>query len=637
MTIMALPNSPIYPVSTESCASHEVEFRKLDTRSQQIRIIELSAKTARQILKRPSVNCYTHVIGPPHESAKALPYAALSYAWGNPARTHAIYLDDKLAMISANLFIALQHLEEENSALILWVDAICIDQDNETEKSHQVKLMAKIFRNAGRVLVWLGKSQDSSDDALDTLSRMGHEAQQLLAEHQHRGGRASLIDWTQPGIKGVLDVMRTRWFSGSINHSGFTAIERLFLRPWFRRVWVLQEAALNTNVTFVCGTKAVHKDSLCLGVSILLVLAIELCTSNPSVARDTPLWGTLSGANFIFRRTMHLVASDKKEFRLETLLLDTATNLGEWAYESTDPRDRIFALLGLSSDSGALGVSADYSRECKTVYLEVAEKLLSQSRTLDIMYAVIGQKRVKGMPSWVPDWSTSKPATFGLRPLRRFSASGPLSPSSPEFTTDEFGNRLLALSGCKFDTVKTVMPLQWDPRWCSNFYQETRADEFIQSLRSFGISNGTASDSVHDVTDALWKTPIADCDAFFHPSRGARPAASAAMKASFDAFIGIRKGDSKWREIASRPYIHVMNLISAQRRLFISSQGYYGLGDESLQTGDVICLLFGGDSPFLSRETDEGRYELVGEAYVHGIMHGEFLVTNPPIERFIFS
>lgn len=80
-----------------------------------------------------------------------------------------------------------------------------------------------------------------------------------------------------------------------------------------------------------------------------------------------------------------------------------------------------------------------------------------------------------------------------------------------------------------------------------------------------------------------------------------------------------------------------MSLISAQRRLFISSRGYYGLGDESLQAGDVVCLLFGGDSPFLSRETDEGRYELVGEAYVHGIMHGEFLVTNPPIERFIFS
>lgn len=634
---MGPPWPPRRSPPIDSYEQHSLEFRNLDTKTHQIRLIELSSKEHRQALKRPCINCYTRIIGAPDEFANTLPYIALSYAWGSPAKTHSIYLDDKLAMISKNLSIALQHLEQEYSILNIWVDAICVDQDNETEKNHQVKLMANIFRSASRVLVWLGRSQDNSDDALDTLSRMGYEAQQLLAAHQHQGGRVSLIDWTQPGIKGVLDVMRTRWFSGSINHSSFTAIECLFLRPWFRRVWVLQEAALNKDVTFVCGTKAVNKESLCLGVSILLVLAIELCTSNPSVARDTPLWGTLSGANFIFRRTMNLVASDKKEFRLETLLLHTATNLGEWAYESTDPRDRIFALLGLSSDSAALGVSADYSRECKTVYLEVAEKLLSQSRTLDIMYAVIGQKRVKYMPSWVPDWSTSKPATFGLRPLRRFSASGPLSTSFPEFTTDESGNRLLALSGCKFDTVKTVMPLQWDPQWCSNFYHETRAGEFIHSLRNFGISNGTASDSVHDVTDALWKTPIADCDAFFHPSRGARPAASAAMKASFDAFVGIRQGDSKWREIASRPYLHVMSLISAQRRLFISSRGYYGLGDESLQAGDVVCLLFGGDSPFLSRETDEGRYELVGEAYVHGIMHGGFLVTNPPIERFIFS
>lgn len=79
-----------------------------------------------------------------------------------------------------------------------------------------------------------------------------------------------------------------------------------------------------------------------------------------------------------------------------------------------------------------------------------------------------------------------------------------------------------------------------------------------------------------------------------------------------------------------------MKLVSARRRIFFSSKGYYGLGQETLQKGDIICLLFGGDSPFIIRRAGLAYYKLIGESYIHGIMHGEFLSTQPRAEEFNF-
>jgi hypothetical protein len=172
----------------------------------------------------------------------------------------------------------------------------------------------------------------------------------------------------------------------------------------------------------------------------------------------------------------------------------------------------------------------------------------------------------------------------------------------------------------RFDTVDTIMQWQWDPRWDVCFDHDSPVLAFTQSLRRFGQRQETAYSSEAARYDALWKTPIADCDAIFSVAENIRPPASALMQESFEAFIGTTQGHSKWRKAASKPYMYVMQLESARRRVFLSSRGYYGLGQESLRVGDTICLLSGGDSPFLIRDADPGYYELIGEAYVHGIM-----------------
>ncbi|KAI0188438.1 heterokaryon incompatibility protein-domain-containing protein [Xylaria flabelliformis] len=613
-------------------ASLNLEYRKLGLN--EIRIVEILSKESRQNLGRNSVACYTHIATLGTIVGPALPYVALSYTWGNLVNKFPIYLDDKVVMVTENLSIALQHLEQTVSTLSIWIDALCINQADDVEKSQQVRMMPQIYSQSSEVLVWLGPSYCDSDVALKTLRDVGTETMLDCVIKGQTDEQARYFDWSKLESETYLDNLCTKWSRAEIATWNFAAIGQIFLRPWFRRVWVLQEAAAN-NVTFLCGNERVSKISLYLGSIVIVALANGLGASHETPEGTYPFWETLSGANFISRRTMRLVTSQRTHLRLQDLLLETSANLGDWTYEATDPRDRVFALLGFSSDSSLLDISCDYDKSCRHIYIEVAERILTQSSGLDLLYAISGPKNVMCLPSWAPDWTVSNSASFGLRQLHRFCASGYSSSSQPSFSSDRFGNRILTLRGCVFDTIHTKMTMQWDPQWEHEFYRHPDAIQFIQTLRSFGTNHPTAYNSEEARMEALWRTPLADCDAFFGLSQTARPSASARMKASFDAFVEVNALDEKARATASKPYLHVMGLQSRQRQIFISSQGYFGLGQDSMATGDLVCLLFGGDSPFILRPSKVG-YQLIGEAYVHGIMHGEYLAANnPPTEEFI--
>lgn len=630
-------DSVFRPVSLIEALQPSRDYRELDKERKEIRILELFPKEFREQTRRECVSCYTRTISIEPSSGSFTPYTALSYAWGNPEKTVPIYLDNKLVQVTQNLSVALQQFEQNDLALRIWVDAVCINQNDEKEKSHQVGIMSEIFKRASEVLVWLGPSEIGSKEALEVLKQIGDQALQLRGHKQNSSEHTNTALDKKIVDRDVFHALRIRWFPDGVPNFDLESTQRILQRPWFRRVWILQEAALNENANFYCGSHSISKHVFQAGARMIIALTNEIFTHGRAISNDLPVWQTLAGTNFISRRTLHFVVKADKKFSLETLLLGITMNLGEWPYESTDPRDRVFAILGLASDSTALNVHSDYKKTCKEVYLEVAEAILSKSSTLDILYAISGPKNVKAIPSWVTDWSVPIPSTFGPRyHLGRFCASGLGSLAFPAFKSDGFGNRLLVLSGHKFDTVDTIMQWKWDSRWDVRFEHDSPAFAFIQALQIFGQRQTTAYSSEAARYEALWKTPIADCDAVFSVVQNIRPAASALMKESFEAFLGTTQGDSKWRKAASKPYIHVMQLESARRRVFLSSRGYYGLGQETLRVGDTICLLFGGDSPFIIRDADPGYYELIGEAYVHGIMQGEYLNTKPPVEQFTF-
>jgi hypothetical protein len=102
-------------------------------------------------------------------------HTALSYTWGDVKRTRHILVNNKLITVTGSLEVALRHLQKERDTLTLWVNAICINQEDKDEKAEQVLQIMEIYQNATQVVIWLGPAADESDRFIDNLTFIGKE------------------------------------------------------------------------------------------------------------------------------------------------------------------------------------------------------------------------------------------------------------------------------------------------------------------------------------------------------------------------------------------------------------------------------------------------------------------------------
>jgi len=160
-------------------------------------------------------------------SKRAHSYEALSYVWGSDKNLQCIYLDGHQLSVRANLYQALSHLRDEFVQRILWIDALCINQEDDKEKGHQVQSMAKIYAKASRVIVWLGVSADDSDLALGSVLRAAQErnADSDSAADDARNQQLSFMPSGQQQQPVDPEVSRQK-------------ILKLLEREWFQRIWV---------------------------------------------------------------------------------------------------------------------------------------------------------------------------------------------------------------------------------------------------------------------------------------------------------------------------------------------------------------------------------------------------------------
>jgi Heterokaryon incompatibility protein (HET) len=165
------------------------------------------------------------------------PYEALSYAWGELLPMQKIVLNGQVISVRQNLFDCLLHVRRENKIRWLWIDALCIDQDNLEEKGRQVKLMPFIYETATRVLAWLGGAADESDD--------------LLAFKNIpwvRSGNSPYGFWGYPGLLLDADFVRRT--------------DAFFQRSYWNRTWVVQENRRAKDVLFLCGSFSLKREHL---------------------------------------------------------------------------------------------------------------------------------------------------------------------------------------------------------------------------------------------------------------------------------------------------------------------------------------------------------------------------------------
>jgi hypothetical protein len=177
---------------------------------------------------------------------KAPQFEALSYAWGDGPKDREVHASDKILLVSQNLHTALSHLRYSDQTRVLWANAICINQQDTDERTRQVQLMGQIYETAISVIVWLGP-EDSRDCRAFELVR---------AIENRVSGATIRTSKENPDILEALEADK------NIPADGWTHLGVLFSRPYFKRLWVIQEVAKAKSAAVLCGNKSISYEAL---------------------------------------------------------------------------------------------------------------------------------------------------------------------------------------------------------------------------------------------------------------------------------------------------------------------------------------------------------------------------------------
>jgi hypothetical protein len=309
-------------------------------------------------------------------------YEALSYTWGDDIITDVGHIRDRedsgkpciTLGLRPNLALALRNLRHPDRTRILWIDAICINQDDIQERNEQVKRMTNIYTLAERVVIWLGEESDNSKLALSTLEHIGRQ-----------------LNVTKSGrIIAAYDATEPRWWRNDHNlpfdQSTWQALIKFVERAWFYRVWCWQEVKLGSSHAHLqCGSE---------GISWRRFWMAILCINNKDSLPSTQ-----------FReRCRHIVFLDYDSAGHSlSNILDISRSKG-----CADPKDKIYGLVGMTAKYFSSSIVVDYLQPLCNVYRDAFLAHLYHTKRLELLKHCDLENHNIGGPSWVPDWSMTE-------------------------------------------------------------------------------------------------------------------------------------------------------------------------------------------------------------------------------------
>ena len=512
---------------------------------------------------------------------------AISYRWDDPGSvvTEDMALEvpgEGRIELQPSLNAALRVLRAKGVASRFWADAVCINQHDLHEKALQIRLMGDIFRRSDCAVAWLGGEYDGSRGAIDALARASSSG--------------DVPDWRA-------------YIWGNIG--------RLLSREWFRRVWIVQEVVLPPRVILLCGEESeIEWDDFFRG---LIVCEKKL---NAGV-------GATSGNGLSFSHAWPAHALGQARGRHEEKGRFGLLELLEmFAYtQSKLEVDKLFALLGLAYDADNERFNPDTASSLPEVVQRYAEGFVLQGEALKLLYRA-GASKSYPFCSWIPRWTASNvefPRTISNWDDGRFSAGGPPQQC---FTT---GNQLV-VRGYIVDSVQTLHSIRMGNG--ESFNRFDAASDFRELVKhATRYASGEERDAVlvtlpigharrahleskHDKLQANcglavmkakpkpWPANLAEIVLSDGPGEGPRGQSEADTLKQY------------WETAAAFSY-------RLYRAAFcFTTKNYVGLVPSAAIEGDSICLVHGGQVPFILRR-DGQSYRLVGECYIDGIMHGE--------------
>ena len=502
-------------------------------------------------------------------------YEALSYTWGSATNLDYIYVQEdegeKALAITPSLAEALRYLRCQDHPRVLWIDAICVDQNNTAERGHQVLRMADIYYQASRVMIWLGPERDDSTLAMQQFNALGQTIE---------------MDWDRFKVKPLSGENLDQWFKEPLSFAKdrrtLAAIQCFLNRSWFKRLWIWQEIRLaNVGTLMMCGG-------------------------------DFMLWNTFRHAIvclvwkqstfFQLKQIMNLCHYSQSPPTLRHLL--QATRYAQ----CSDERDRIYAILNISNDF--LGFEPDYSKTTRDVFKDVV--LAYSKRTLTVLsHCEMRENTESCVPTWVPDWTTPKESSM------MYHARACSTTTEPQARCDKAN--VLIVSGCLVDTLDIIQQISPSPFGHSS--EPLR--KIVRNILGGKAEMDTfaARDSLIDsVCRTLCYNVFSES---FLPLMPDVPNTQESIKYVRDLMAN--------RELAEYDkYNHLVYGHVKGRASFQTRNGHIGIGPQSIRAGDQAYMVLGCDNLLLLRPNDAQTYKVVGECYVDGFMESEVLLGALP-------
>jgi hypothetical protein len=550
-------------------------------------------------------------------------YEALSYVWGDPTIRNRIEIDRKTLTITTNLSHALGALAPENKPRRLWVDAICVNQENLDERSQQVRLMRKIYEHASNVPIWLGNDDTAiAEECFGLLKDTARISRALLKEHGH----PEMIP--NPMAENPVCADLVKW----------ELVRELVNLPWFSRVWVLQEAGMAPNATLVWGKSMLDFSDLVEAALLHAAAGHLLVLPDFGLLRisDTfsDLWNTFEPAkswrSSLSQPLVRFLDGDRPKPTLTEIL-----HIGR-RFQATDKRDFVFAFLGHPTawdpSTGKLLVRPDYNKPLAEVYYEAGRALIE---TCDLTFVLSCVDRDQDaldsdFPSWVPQWHLAKYVSALGYPANRYRAGGS-SKEKPVFYVDE-AKRRLSIRGFVLDTIPWVAnaTTNRDFEFHNTDYRPPVVEKIWRELQPHDNDGSGGRYTEEGKADAFFATLTADVMRLEEPTENT----IGLLRRSFHAhcskfgFTTISGSNQQVPETESWIFERKFAWAAHNRKFFRTKSGWYGLAHRLMREGDVCCVFEGVRVPFVLRPVGTGMYKLVGDAYIHGVMRGEAIVMQ---------
>ncbi|KAI1119928.1 heterokaryon incompatibility protein-domain-containing protein [Nemania abortiva] len=599
-----------------------------------------------------------------------LEYSALSYVWGSELAGTKIECNGHEVEIGKNLAEALRHIRHESESRYIWVDALCINQQDMGEKGHQVALMKDIYAYAWEVDVWLGPDEEGS-------------AAGLFSEVEN------LVTLLEVQVKEDFNSL-----NGEQWHHFRTApfpilrqLSLLFKRQYFTRTWVIQEVGLTNRPVAHCGKAVINfnKPGL-LAMAFVKYLRPTLSSfgyltefeltdsrdkvyafiSHPSAQQGAdrflgPGEGMPAGRNMTDEDVKLRVLSIIFAPANVTRRLAGLHHIGDHPPGPASP-DQVVVNQLLENPGphiraprywpGSSFIKPDYNLSVVDVYLDFARQMIRRTESLEVLSFVQHPASLPptgpGFPSWVPRWDAlSDVSILGGRNCDHFATANRRQIISPSPNHSSLVVRGLFFDRVGFHTIpltredltddsktsplwtmsKTCQvatyPVPEYPRIYAPGVVLTQDPDRMKAYRRTWVAGRTIATGNADSDDF---NP--DVDFAAHQLDYLRNKDKDQPFTDLPHMIRMAALESEAKGGDGQRYAEAAGRVCHGRCFFITKGGFFGIGPGILQPDDAVALLLGADVPFILREKEKcgdnfGGWALIGECYVHGIMTGD--------------